>query len=182
MEFMFSCVPFQVTGDFYISSFGIFTQHLTYVSVLSLNRVTEEFGSFWSSYVALLLSYPGFLCYALCISWFVCLPVLFGDPFTVQSRWLNPQDHSDRREQPQRWYLHGQRTCLPTFKTSEILISLLEGDTWFEAVQQRIDGAPETDPLALDLRMKGYRTQCHPQLWRLSFFSVLVIKYAGRHT
>lgn len=130
MEFMFACVPFQVTGDFYISTFGIFTQHLTYVSVLSLNRVTEKFGSFWSSYVALLLSYPGFLCYALCISWFACLPVLFGDPLTVQSRWLNPQDHSDRREQPQRWYLHGQRTCLPTFKTSEILISLLEGDTW----------------------------------------------------
>lgn len=152
------------------------------MSVSCLWIESQEFGSFWSSYVALLLSYPGFLCYALCISWFACLPVLFGDPLTVQSRWLNPQDHSDRREQPQRWYLHGQRTCLPTFKTSEILISLLEGDTWFEAVQQRIEGAPEADPLALDLRMKGYRTQCHPQLWRLSFFSVLVIKYAGRHT
>lgn len=45
MEFIFACVPFQVTGDFYISTLEIFTQHLTYVSVLTLNRVTEEFDS-----------------------------------------------------------------------------------------------------------------------------------------
>lgn len=75
MEFMFSYVPFQVTGDFYISTFGIFTQHLTYVSVLSLNRVTGV----W-------LFLKQLCCFASLISWvpvlcfvhlLVCLPSSF---------------------------------------------------------------------------------------------------------
>lgn len=73
---MFACVPFQVTGDFYISTFEIFTQHLTYVSVLTLNGVTEEFGS---SEAVMLPCFSHVSCVpVLCfVHLWVCLPSSF---------------------------------------------------------------------------------------------------------